>query len=74
MCDSWSLSIGRALRGEGVALGSMLLLEDELQQGNLVRIGTESLKTGYAYYLSYHTEKKIGEDMKSIISFLLQHN
>lgn len=52
----------------------MLLLEDELQQGNLVRIGTESLKTGYAYYLSYHTEKKIGEDMKSIISFLLQHN
>jgi len=74
MCDSWSLSIGKALRGEGVALGSMLLLEDELRQGNLVRVGTKSLKTGYAYYLSYRSEKKISEDTKSIISFLLQHN
>lgn len=74
MCDSWSLSIGKALRGEGVALGSMLLLEDELRQGNLVRIGTKSLRTGHAYYLSYRTEKKISEDMRSIISFLLQHD
>ncbi len=74
MCDSWSLSIGKALKGEGVALGSMLLLEDELRQGNLVRIGTQSLRTGYAYYLSYHSEKKISDDMRSIISFLLHKN
>lgn len=74
ICGSWSLSIGKALRGEGVALGSMLLLEEELRQGNLVRIGTNSLKTGYAYYISYRSEKNISEDIRSIVSFLLQHN
>lgn len=49
--STYALAVAAALRGQGVTLGSACLLDQELQSGALVALGTERLETGYGYYL-----------------------
>jgi DNA-binding transcriptional LysR family regulator len=49
--STYSLAVDAALRGEGVTLGSRGLIAEELAAGRLVELGTQSLETGYGYYL-----------------------
>lgn len=46
-----SLLLQAAEAGQGIALGRSMLVEDALDAGRLVRIGSQSLKADGAYYL-----------------------
>jgi LysR family transcriptional regulator, glycine cleavage system transcriptional activator len=49
--STYSLAVDAAIRGEGVTLGSIGLIADELASGTLVELGSRRLETGYGYYL-----------------------
>lgn len=49
--STYLMAVDAAIRGDGVALGSLGLLREALDDGRLVTLGTRSLKTGYGYYL-----------------------
>lgn len=49
--STYLMAVDAAIRGDGVALGSLGLLQEMLDDGQLVMLGTRSLRTGYGYYL-----------------------
>lgn len=49
--STYALAVEAALRGEGVTLGSVALIAEELAAGSLIELGSERLETGYGYYL-----------------------
>lgn len=49
--STYSLAVDAALRGEGITLGSIGLIAEQLESGALVALGPERLETGYGYYL-----------------------
>jgi LysR family transcriptional regulator, glycine cleavage system transcriptional activator len=49
--STYSMAVDAALRGEGVALGSLGLIGEDLASGALVALGMTRLETGYGYYL-----------------------
>lgn len=49
--STYLMAVDAAIRGDGVALGSLGLLQEALDDGRLVTLGTRSLRTGYGYYL-----------------------
>jgi len=51
-CSSYTQTIGLALESKGVALGSLSILEKEIAQRRLVRLGNQCFVTGRAYYLT----------------------
>jgi len=65
MCQNYSHSIGQALEGEGIALASCSLLEDELVSGQLSVLVDTPLKTGKGYFMVWsrndETPTQIGD-------------
>lgn len=51
-CASYAQSVGRALAGQGVALGSLPLLSDEVSAGRLVALDQPACTTGRSYWLA----------------------
>ncbi|WP_377297385.1 LysR substrate-binding domain-containing protein [Rhizobium sp. SGZ-381] len=49
--STYSMAVDAAIRGEGVTLGSLGLVAEELASGALVTLGSHRLETGYGYYL-----------------------
>lgn len=49
--STYSMAVDAAVRGEGVTLGSLGLIAEELASGALVTLGSQRLETGYGYYL-----------------------
>lgn len=49
--STYALAIDAALSGDGVALGSLGLIAEQLAEGSLVQLGRTSLVTGYGYHL-----------------------
>ncbi|MCR6501742.1 LysR substrate-binding domain-containing protein [Shinella sp. CPCC 101442] len=49
--STYALAIDAALSGDGVALGSLGLIAEQLDTGALVQLGRISLATGYGYHL-----------------------
>jgi LysR family glycine cleavage system transcriptional activator len=47
------MAVQAAIRGEGVAIGRMALIEEELAAGKLVRLFDLRLKAQMAYYIVY---------------------
>jgi LysR family glycine cleavage system transcriptional activator len=70
MCRSYAHSLGRAIEGEGIALGSLTLIDEELKSGRLVRIGGTSLKAAGNYNLAIRKGHRMGADVKRLIDFL----
>lgn len=58
-CGSYANAIGEAISGNGIALGSLGLIDGELQAGRLGKVGDMSLETGRAYYLSAQINKAL---------------
>jgi len=56
-CRTYTQAIGAALNGEGLALGSRGLIDDELNSGRLIIVGDIELASGRAYFLSYSRKK-----------------
>jgi DNA-binding transcriptional LysR family regulator len=49
--STYIMAVEAALRGEGIALGSLGLIEDYLRSGSLVTIGKDQVESGFGYYL-----------------------
>jgi DNA-binding transcriptional LysR family regulator len=45
------MAVEAALRGEGIALGSLGLIEEYLHSGALITIGNDRVESGFGYYL-----------------------
>jgi len=66
-----SLLLQAAEAGQGIALGRSVLVEDALSSGRLVRIGSQSLKAGGAYYLVRSSSAPSTAAMDSFRSWLV---
>jgi LysR family glycine cleavage system transcriptional activator len=71
-CANYAHSIGLALRGEGIALGSLPLLSDEIRSGRLCTLLPQPLTTSRGYWLLHRADKAAGPLVTSVRDFLLQ--
>jgi len=55
--ESTHMGLEAALAGQGVALGQTLLVDDDLRQGRLIRLGTTELPSIYSYWLVCRRDK-----------------
>lgn len=71
LCSTYSQSIGEALRGKGIALGSMSLLSNELAAGRLVVLSKDVLRTNRGYYLCQDQRVPPTPDAQRLTDFLI---
>ncbi|AVA21344.1 LysR family transcriptional regulator [Rhizobium sp. NXC24] len=72
MHSTYSQTIGEAIKGKGVALGSVWLLQSELEAGALQRVGVDVLRTGRGYYVSYEDRSRLSEGARRLVDFLVE--
>jgi DNA-binding transcriptional LysR family regulator len=72
MCSTYSQTIGEALRGRGIALGSAALLQGELAAGRLVPLSRDVLRTSRGYYLCREERAPITAEASRLAEFLVQ--
>ncbi|QBF33319.1 LysR family transcriptional regulator [Thalassococcus sp. S3] len=70
VCPSYSHSIGRALSGEGIALGSCALLAEELETGKLVVLDDASTMTGKGYFLIWQDHVGPSTGCRNLVQYL----
>jgi len=70
-CASYNQSIGRALKGQGLALGTLPLLKDELASGDLVPLEGGQLATGRGYYIAWPEARPLSTEAERLKSVLL---
>jgi DNA-binding transcriptional LysR family regulator len=68
--STYIMAIDAALRGDGIALGSLGLIEEQLADGRLVTVGSECLSTGYGYYLGLPKDKTVTPEARRLHVFL----
>ena len=73
MCSTYSQTIGEALRGEGIALGSVALLQAELDAGRLVPLSKDVLRTSRGYYLCRQDHSPATPDALRLTAFLIEN-
>jgi LysR family glycine cleavage system transcriptional activator len=66
-CASYNQTIGRAMKGQGLALGALPLLREEIASGQLVPLETGTLATGLGYYLAWPKEKPLSREAERLI-------
>jgi LysR family glycine cleavage system transcriptional activator len=70
-CRTYARAIGAALDGEGLALGSRGLIDDELQAGRLQVIGEREFVSGRGYYLACPENRRLGPGAQALRDYLL---
>ncbi|RVU36151.1 LysR family transcriptional regulator [Hwanghaeella grinnelliae] len=70
-CATYAQTIGAALQGHGIALGSTALLAAELAAGDLVALNAPMVESGSRYYLAYPEKKALGPLVKPLFDFLM---
>lgn len=70
MKSTYSQTIGDAIRGRGIALGSLSLLHAELTAGRLVRLSKEVFRSGRGYYLCHPDNASPSSDARKLADFL----
>lgn len=68
--STYIMAIDAALRGDGIALGSLGLIEEQLTDRRLVTVGSECLSTGYGYYLGLPKDKTVTPEARQLHAFL----
>ena len=69
-CRTYAQAIGAALNGDGLALGSLGLIDDELDNGRLQVVGKIELSSGRAYYLSRPRRKILSPAAQTLRAML----
>lgn len=64
--STYVMAIDAALKGDGVALGSLGLLEEYLADGRLAPIGEHRLSTGYGYYLGTPRHRTLSNEAANL--------
>ncbi|WP_434052557.1 MAG: LysR family transcriptional regulator [Roseibium sp.] len=70
-CASYNQTIGRAIRGEGLALGALPLLTDEIASGALVAMQGRKMITGKGYYIAWPQTRPLSAEaarLKAVLS------
>jgi DNA-binding transcriptional LysR family regulator len=70
--STYIMAVEAALRGEGIALGSLGLIEEYLQSGALVTIGNDRVESGFGYYLGAPRFRSLSPEAAQLHRFLLQ--
>lgn len=70
-CASYNQSIGRALKGQGLALGTLPLLGAEIASGALVALPGGAFATGSSYFIACPATRPLGPDAERLRSVLL---
>jgi len=73
-CASYNQSIGRALKGQGLALGTLPLLKDEMAARDLVPLKNGDLATGKGYYIVWPEARPLSSEAERLKSVLLASN
>jgi len=69
--STYSQTIGEALQGKGIALGSLILLKSELETGNLIRLSNDLFRSGRGYYLYHSAKTALSSDARNLSDFLI---
>ena len=69
--STYSQTIGEAIRGNGIALGSVALLQSELAAGGLVPLTKDSLRTDRGYYLCQNESTPLSGEAQRLADFLV---
>lgn len=69
-CDSYIESVAMARKGQGVALLHLPMMQQELDEGALVRVGTMSLETRKSYHLCYPKGTTLPHNARKLLEFL----
>lgn len=69
--STYIMAIDAALHGDGVALGSLALIQDHLEEGRLVALGTDRLSTGFGYYLGLPRQRTPSPEALTLHASLL---
>ena len=70
-CRSYAHSIGEAINGHGLALGSLPLIDEEIKLGQLQTIGSEEITSGRDYYLISPENKRLNKSAQKLRSWLM---
>ena len=71
LCATYNQSIGRALNGQGLALGALPLLQEEIASGRLVPLEGAAFATGKGYYISWPGFRPISWEAERLKAALL---
>lgn len=69
-CDNFIKSIAMARNGQGVALLPLPMMQQELIDGALVKIGRKSLTTRKSYHLCYSKNRCLSNNARVLFDFL----
>jgi DNA-binding transcriptional LysR family regulator len=69
--STYSQTIGEAIKGRGIALGSVWLLRAELQAGILERVSSDVLLSGRGYYVSHKDRAILSEGARHLVDYLI---
>lgn len=69
-CTSYIQSISLAIEGEGIGLGVLPMLSNELGDGRLVQLGQHELPTGRRYYLSVPEGRRTSAATRQFMEFV----
>ncbi len=64
--STYVMAMDAALKGDGVTLGSLGLIEEDLVEGRLVPVGPRRLTTGYGYYLGTPRHRTLSNEATSL--------
>lgn len=70
LCSSYAQSVGRALAGGGVALGSLPLISEELAAGRLVTFGQPACATARGYWCAWPNGRRLSQEAKNLANAL----
>lgn len=70
-CATYAQTVGAALKGEGIALGSLMLVEAELRAGDLVPLETPRLSRRLRYQLAQPTARPMSDPVLRLKEFLI---
>jgi DNA-binding transcriptional LysR family regulator len=69
---TYILAVEAALRGEGIALGSLGLIEEHLRSGSLVTVGSDRVESGFGYYLGTPRFRALSPEATQLHRHLLE--
>ncbi len=70
-CASYNQSVGRALKGQGLALGTLPLLQTEIASGRLMPLEGGALETGGGYYIAWPQARPLSGEAERLRDILI---